>query len=40
MFLYKEIFDAQMGFACGTQARRTGMKTPLRWRNTWKVFRK
>jgi len=23
------IIDAQMGFACGTQARRPGMKTPL-----------
>jgi len=24
------IIDAQMGFACGTQARRPGMKMPLR----------
>ena len=35
-FLYKKfyIIDAQMGFACGTQVRRLGMKTPLRW---WKL---
>jgi len=27
-----------MGFACGTQARRPGMKTPLRLWVTCKVF--